>query len=351
MKNLYLGLSIILLMALMSCAFLSKSQPSMPASSSSSISIKYTTQFVPNPEFVDDGEYQFSELLQLEILRCNVPMEKTIWVDGKHSRTEFICNDWEYIGKSIEMRWQDENGMRIAAGKEFPDFSWYHEFNAPIASSEETFPTQFHLLGGTKQIAGYDCQQGRVETANGSFELYYCPDLHVLDETEAIPGWPEVPGLVMEIHRTADKFQGRYLQLTIATEVRTDIQEAGLYKMPSDFTLMTSDEAKTLQKEKFQARSAEPMALTQYLGSWHLDNGKDNIVLEISGTASELFISRNNIGSTHKTISKTETLRGRLFKGGIWVDTLPNGHEIYVLNETGELVWEARPAFHYIRED
>lgn len=346
MKILLLGL----LTVLMSCVFLNNSETSMSAPVTSNTCIKYASQFVPNPEFVNDGEYQFSDLLYLEILRCNVPIEKTIWLSGKQSRTEFTSNDWEYIGKSLELKWQDENGLRVAAGKEFPDFSWYHEFNPPIASSGEFSPNEFYALDGRKQIADYDCQQGRIKTANGSFELYYCPDFSVDDETQAIPGWPEVPGLVMEVHRTADKFQGPYLELTRVTNVQIGIEETGLYKMPSNFTLLTPDQARALQKEKIQARPAELAAASKYLGSWYLNNDKDKIELEITETAEELILSSNNLSSTHQTIPRTETLRGTLYERGIWVDASP-GHRLYVLNEAGELIWEARPAFRYTREN
>lgn len=344
--------------ALLALCTLASCQQAMDQTAAPVTRIVYQTEIIPNPVHEGEGAYEFSKKLLYRIYQDNVPQTKTIWVDGEHSRTEYIDNDYGLIGPVTLIRVSEGEAMQETYARAFPFVKWYLTY--PALEEDTSLPPHFEPLEGQKEIAGYACKQGRVIDANGAYEIYYCPDLMITDKTEAIPQFEGVPGLIMEKQPVPTKFMSLFLQKERVVEIESVVSAEDRFDVPEGYEHYADANAARIENRRqleIQGREEQRQSpLTKeerekIFGPWLLNTGLDQILMEIVPTSysDPLTVLTHNFTSRHPTLPRRQERPGLFIGTKVLAEDPPN-FRLYALNAGGDtLVWQDHPAFTYRR--
>lgn len=217
MKNLFKGVSILLLsLVVISCFAQKKAKPFQGT-------ITYTISY--------EGEIEPAQKAQM-------PTESTLYLKGDKSREEMKMAMGSQVSIADKAT-QDMIMLLNMMGQKMAITSNYKEM------SEDKTKTTVKLLDEIKEIAGYTCKSAeviiKVEDQEVTSVYYYTEDINYDNPNWSEP-FKEINGVIMEYTVESEKFK----MINTVSKVKKGKLKDELFAIPAGYKTMTMDEFKTL---------------------------------------------------------------------------------------------------------
>lgn len=308
--------------------------------------IVYRTEMVPNPSYGGDGGApRYSEQLRALMLRDNIPEQRTVYFDGKRSRTEEI--NFDYGVKSPAIRLREAGSGATLYCKEFPHVRFCVEH--PELEADASGPSPILQLTDEKATVGdFACRKAIYNNLAQKLEVYFAEKVQVADPTGAVHHIDGVPGLIVQWQPIEDPRSDVVERITVVETSFADFP-AALFAPPAGFRKLASvDEARAEERRLLDAEAAQQPATAEqrdrFLGRWRLATAPDDLRVEIIRDG-DAYVFR----TTHAGESSDEpaTMKGRT----LLVEAPPN-FRLYRVSDVGDqlvLVGSEAFRFHRIR--
>ncbi|MBN2436644.1 MAG: hypothetical protein JXK07_15400 [Spirochaetes bacterium] len=146
----------------------------------------------------DSSQYHNSKEKELYMknIESNISPLRTIFFNGKKSKTEEINTDYGY--KSLVTTIKDCSKNEYQYCKVFPNRNFCLKIKEEMSSSSEYFPPRVIFLNEYKKIMGYKCQKVLIEEASVLYHIWFTEEITVNDPTYAVLQHESIKGFVME---------------------------------------------------------------------------------------------------------------------------------------------------------
>lgn len=307
-----------------------------------------------------DTPAEYSRELYQKILTSNSPSSRTVYFDGKSSTTQEVNSVYGFTGPTTTIRKADSD--RYTYCKEFPQLSFYLEFEDEVKANGEFVPVQVSYSGKEKRILGFRCKEATLTDANSIFKIWYTDEITVRDSTHAILHHDKIPGIILEQTELPSSGPTYFYRHYTATSFSSDPLPNGIFEVPPGYQQVKSiDEARAKNKSLMEQYATEELANSplnedekkMFLGAWLITSEADSLLLHIV-ESDQHSMGMNNyavllyyLNSPERPLQAASIQEARLMGRKLLVDTPPN-IDLYAFDSVSKTITlERNPIFKY----
>lgn len=298
------------------------------------------------PASVDEAKWNsdYSVEFTRKIMRGNLFETSRISFDASHFRRELVDNQWDWLGRSIEIFDKDAQKGSFCKEHQFMNLSipFYPEWqNEEIV--EEVEEPEIRLQDEYKEILGHRCQKALWSKSDGlTREVWFATDLVLAEWLRPLWGLEGITGLILEMVVPAARNQvaGRHF---LVTELDLNKPDASSFEVSDDFSAFAkyTEAREAINKAALEAAAKETSKPANLTGPWKLVSEHDTIFLELVSFGKDFRLQQLHPGSE---------VQSKLAIPGdkhLWVQN-GKSYQVYSLNSEGNLLTRAdHPAFQF----
>jgi len=297
-----------------------------PARREAAGTIVYRTTSVANPAYRRPVRGIFSAELLSEIWRANVPERRTVYFDGRRSRSEETNVDYGVRSRAFELRSVDRDTVTYCKELRFFRFCVERPIERPVGGP----PAHFAPLAETATIAGLPCRKGEHVGPRHRY-VWYSEEVDVEDPTGAVLSLEGVPGLILQMEEIAESDRIDAVERVTVAEWSFEPPPPEIFAPPASYRIVDDvDVARREDRRLLDANAnANPIAREEIVGEWLLETPHDTIRVEITP---ELRF-RTTILTAPADAAERTSEEHAVLKGNLLVVEDPPNDRTYELSE------------------